>query len=95
MCLGEKAYCISRSGGLYPSVGEDRHSAPVLAGGGQQGGGVNALTIKLASTRIGVDDVPFKLNPIIESSLARNKVRISFVSCLQTDPRVLFVAFSD
>uniref|UniRef100_A0A915BG89 Multivesicular body subunit 12A n=1 Tax=Parascaris univalens TaxID=6257 RepID=A0A915BG89_PARUN len=62
------------SGGLYPSVGEDRHSAPVLAGGGQQLGGVNALTIKLASTRIGVEDVPFKLNPVIESSLARNKL---------------------
>ncbi|KHN87466.1 Multivesicular body subunit 12B [Toxocara canis] len=64
------------SSGLYPSVGENRHSAPVLAGGGSQKdvtSGVNALTIKLASARFGVDDVPFKLNPIIESSISRNK----------------------
>ncbi|VDM36395.1 unnamed protein product [Toxocara canis] len=65
------------SSGLYPSVGENRHSAPVLAGGGSQKdvtSGVNALTIKLASARFGVDDVPFKLNPIIESSISRNKM---------------------
>ncbi|CAG9538066.1 unnamed protein product [Cercopithifilaria johnstoni] len=59
---------------LYPSIGtsEFRHSNPTLDKA-KTGIAGNALTIK-SSVKRGVEDVPFKLNPKVESSLARNKL---------------------
>ncbi|VDK78369.1 unnamed protein product [Litomosoides sigmodontis] len=61
---------------LYPSLGthEFRHSNPTLDKA-KISITANALTIK-AGVKRGVEDVPFKLNPKVESSLAMNKLEM-------------------
>uniref|UniRef100_A0A0R3S298 MABP domain-containing protein n=1 Tax=Elaeophora elaphi TaxID=1147741 RepID=A0A0R3S298_9BILA len=62
---------------LYPSVGtnEFRHSNPSLDKTKMTTITTSALTIK-AGVKRGVEDVPFRLNPQVESTLARNKLEM-------------------
>ncbi|VDK50372.1 unnamed protein product, partial [Anisakis simplex] len=66
------------AGGLYPKVQQDDHrSTPNLGGSSSAERDIahrNSLTIKLPSTRYGVDDVPFKLNPSVQTYLSLRKM---------------------
>ncbi|KAM3727212.1 Multivesicular body subunit 12B [Dirofilaria immitis] len=61
---------------LYPSIGNGdfRHSSPSLDKTKKISIPTNALTIK--AVKRGVEDVPFKLNPQVESTLAKNKLEM-------------------
>ncbi|EJW82432.1 hypothetical protein WUBG_06658 [Wuchereria bancrofti] len=63
---------------LYPSIetNESRHSTPALDRTKTTSiTAKNSLTIKAGMKR-GVEDVPFKLNPQVESILAKNKLEV-------------------
>lgn len=62
---------------MYPSIGDAfRHSDPSLDKAGHKGStSVNALTIK-ASAKRGVEDVPFRLNPAVQSTLTKDQVSV-------------------
>lgn len=62
--------------GIYPSMNNEfRNSAPSLADKvSSAASGMKALTIKSGVTRRGIEDVPFKLNPLIESAIFKNQI---------------------
>ncbi|VDO08275.1 unnamed protein product [Brugia timori] len=70
------AFCTTSV--LYPPIetNESRHSTPVLDRTKMTSITTkNALTIK-AGVKRGVEDVPFRLNPQVESILAKNKLEM-------------------
>ncbi|VDN60464.1 unnamed protein product [Dracunculus medinensis] len=63
--------------GIYPNVAENfRRSAPSLDQITGNLNSMNALTIKTGTQKRGIEDVPFKLNPILEKSMLRNQLNV-------------------
>ncbi|MFH4978375.1 hypothetical protein AB6A40_005084 [Gnathostoma spinigerum] len=72
------SFCAKKSftnpGSIFPNVSDDvRHSAPALNDMDRTVATVNTFTIKVEAASRGIDGVPFKLNPLLQSTVSQKQ----------------------